>query len=115
MVVRHRSRSAGAVLPAWVGGASRATPFGYRARGVVRAVERFRAKYGRAPEREELRDVKLENRRANELTTRDDLDQAWRETAQRYRFGPSETAQLLTGEREQPQRTLLLPTEWSVV
>jgi conjugative relaxase-like TrwC/TraI family protein len=82
--------------------------FSGRTREVVEAAERFRAKYGRAPEREELRNVKLENRRAKELTTRDDLDQSWRETAERYSFGPGEAARLLTGEHEPPPRVLPL-------
>ena len=75
-----------------------------RTREVVAAAERFRAKYGRAPEREELRNVKLENRRAKELATRDDLDQVWRETAEQYSFGPGEAGRLLAGEQEAPGR-----------
>ncbi|HTC58716.1 MAG TPA: MobF family relaxase, partial [Solirubrobacteraceae bacterium] len=74
--------------------------FSGRTREVVSAAERFRAKYGRAPERDELRNLKLENRRAKELTTRDDLDQCWRETAEAYKFGPGEAARLLAGEQE---------------
>ena len=38
--------------------------FSARSREVARATERFRARYGRAPERGELRRVKLENRKA---------------------------------------------------
>ncbi|HXQ01085.1 MAG TPA: MobF family relaxase, partial [Solirubrobacteraceae bacterium] len=79
-----------------------------RTREVVAAAERFRAKYGRAPEREELRNVKLENRRAKELATRDDLDQAWRETAEQYSFGPGEAGRLLAGEQEAPARERML-------
>jgi conjugative relaxase-like TrwC/TraI family protein len=78
--------------------------FSGRTREVVAAAERFRAKYGRAPERGELRNVKLENRRAKELTTRDDLDQVWREVAERYKFGPGEAARLLSGEQEPAER-----------
>jgi conjugative relaxase-like TrwC/TraI family protein len=78
--------------------------FSGRTREVVAAAERFRARYGRAPERGELRNVKLENRRAKELTTRDDLDQVWREVAEQYKFGPGEAARLLSGEHEPPER-----------
>jgi conjugative relaxase-like TrwC/TraI family protein len=78
--------------------------FSGRTREVVAAAERFRAKYGRAPERDELRNLKLENRRAKELTTRGDLDQCWRETAEAYKFGPGEAARLLAGEIELPER-----------
>jgi conjugative relaxase-like TrwC/TraI family protein len=78
--------------------------FSGRTREVVAAAERFRAKYGRAPERDELRNVKLENRRAKELTTRDDLDQVWREVADVFAFGPGEAARLLAGEHEPAER-----------
>ncbi len=54
--------------------------FSGRSREVARAAERFRARYGRAPERGELRNVELENRRAKELTTREDLQRVWSET-----------------------------------
>jgi hypothetical protein len=47
--------------------------FSGRSREVARAAERFRARYGRAPERGELRNLALENRRAKELPTRADL------------------------------------------
>ena len=83
--------------------------FSGRAREVVAAAEKFRARYGRAPERDELRNVKLENRRAKELTTRDDLDQAWREVAERYEFGPNEAARLLAGEYDPAAREESLP------
>ena len=82
--------------------------FSGRTREVVAAAERFRAKYGRAPERGELRNVKLENRRAKELTTRGDLDQAWRETAEAFAFGPGEAARLLAGEHDPAVRDGLL-------
>lgn len=55
--------------------------FSQRTREVARAAERFRAQYGRAPERGELRALKLENRKAKTPITRTDLDQAWNETA----------------------------------
>jgi conjugative relaxase-like TrwC/TraI family protein len=82
--------------------------FSGRMREVVAAAERFRARYGRAPERGELRNVKLENRRSKELTTRDDLDQVWREVADQYKFGPGEAARLLAGEHEPAEREGLL-------
>ena len=53
--------------------------FSGRSREVARAAERFRARYGRAPERGELRNLALENRKAKTLTTRPDLQQAWAE------------------------------------
>jgi hypothetical protein len=55
--------------------------FSGRSREVARAADRFRARYGRAPERGELRDLALENRRAKKLTNRADLENVWRETA----------------------------------
>jgi conjugative relaxase-like TrwC/TraI family protein len=58
--------------------------FSARSREVARAAERFRAKWGRAPERDELRVLKLENRKAKVLTTKGDLERAWRETAARH-------------------------------
>jgi conjugative relaxase-like TrwC/TraI family protein len=58
--------------------------FSARSREVARAAERFRAKWGRAPERDELRALKLENRKAKALTTKGDLEHAWRETAARH-------------------------------
>jgi conjugative relaxase-like TrwC/TraI family protein len=58
--------------------------FSARSREVARAAERFRAKWGRAPERGELRQLKLENRKAKVLVTHSDLQQAWNETAARF-------------------------------
>jgi conjugative relaxase-like TrwC/TraI family protein len=55
--------------------------FSARSREVAQAAERFRAKYGRAPERGELRALKRENRRAKTLVHKGDLDRAWQETA----------------------------------
>jgi conjugative relaxase-like TrwC/TraI family protein len=76
--------------------------FSGRSREVARAADRFHARYGRAPERGELRNLALENRRAKKLTNRADLENVWRETASRYRFGPDEALRLLTGERTRP-------------
>src|SRR4029077_17186566 len=60
--------------------------FSQRSREVARAAERFRAQYGRAPERGELRALKLENRKAKTLITRTDLQQAWNDTAERFHY-----------------------------
>ena len=50
--------------------------FSARSREVSRAAERFRAQWGRAPERGELRRLKLENRKAKVPVTRADLHEA---------------------------------------
>ncbi len=73
--------------------------FSGRSREVARAADKFRARYGRAPKRGELRDLALQNRRAKRLATRSDLENAWRETASRHEFGPDEALRLLAGER----------------
>ncbi len=52
-----------------------------RSREVWLAAERFRARYGRAPEREELRNVKLANRKAKTPQDRPELQRAWDERA----------------------------------
>jgi conjugative relaxase-like TrwC/TraI family protein len=65
-----------------------------RTREVARAAERFRAKWGRAPERGELRQLKLENRKAKSLITRADLQNAWNEIAARFGFARHHTAQV---------------------
>ncbi len=64
--------------------------FSARSREVARAAERFRAKWGRAPERGELRQLKLENRKAKVLVTRGDLQQAWNDTAARFDYRAGE-------------------------
>jgi conjugative relaxase-like TrwC/TraI family protein len=76
--------------------------FSGRSREVARATERFRARYGRAPERGELRNLSLENRRAKELTTRGDLQSVWSETGRRHGFGPDEAIRLI-GAPERPK------------
>jgi conjugative relaxase-like TrwC/TraI family protein len=68
--------------------------FSQRSREVARAAERFRAKWGRAPERGELRQLKLEHRKAKTLVTRTDLHAAWNDTAARFEFASGEPAQL---------------------
>jgi conjugative relaxase-like TrwC/TraI family protein len=57
--------------------------FSARSREVASAAERFRARWGRAPERTELRAVKLENRKAKTLNNMADLQSAWEHTAAR--------------------------------
>ncbi len=73
--------------------------FSGRSREVARAAERFRARYGRAPERGELRNLALENRRSKELTTRSDLQRVWAETGRSHGFGPDETVRLVGASR----------------
>jgi conjugative relaxase-like TrwC/TraI family protein len=75
--------------------------FSGRSREVARAAERFRARYGRAPERGELRNLALENRRAKTLTTRSDLQRVWTQTGHDHGFGPGEAVQLI-GASERP-------------
>jgi conjugative relaxase-like TrwC/TraI family protein len=58
--------------------------FSARSREVAAAAERFRAKWGRAPERGELRRLKLENRKAKFPVTRGDLQRVWHEKAARH-------------------------------
>jgi conjugative relaxase-like TrwC/TraI family protein len=60
--------------------------FSARSREVAAAAERFRAKWGRTPERGELRRLKLENRKAKLPVTRADLQRVWDEKAARHRF-----------------------------
>jgi conjugative relaxase-like TrwC/TraI family protein len=69
--------------------------FSARSREVARAAERFRAQWGRAPERGELRALKLENRKAKVLVTRADLQVVWNETATRFDFTGDKPAHLL--------------------
>ncbi|HEY2140968.1 MAG TPA: MobF family relaxase [Solirubrobacteraceae bacterium] len=76
--------------------------FSGRSREVARAAERFRARHGRAPERGELRNLALENRRAKEMTTRGDLRRVWGETGRRHGFGPDEAIHLI-GAPERPK------------
>jgi conjugative relaxase-like TrwC/TraI family protein len=68
-----------------------------RSREVARAAERFRAKWGRAPERGELRTLKLENRKAKVLVTQADLQQTWDGIAGRFQFTKDDVAQSLAG------------------
>ena len=74
--------------------------FSARTREVARAAERFRAKWGRAPERGELRALKLENRKAKVLVTHADLQVVWNETAGRFEFARDETGRPVWGAEE---------------
>jgi conjugative relaxase-like TrwC/TraI family protein len=69
--------------------------FSARSREVARAAERFRAQWGRAPERGELRQLKLENRKAKVLVTHADLQVVWNETAARFEFTGDRPSRLL--------------------
>ncbi len=81
--------------------------FSARSREVARAAERFRAKRGRAPERGELRRLKLENRKAKVLVTQADLHAVWNETAARFDFVGDKPARLLGEARgSRPERAL---------
>ena len=60
--------------------------FSARSREVARAAERFRAKHGRAPEPDELRRIKLANRRQKIPATQADLQHAWQQTAVSHDF-----------------------------
>jgi conjugative relaxase-like TrwC/TraI family protein len=69
--------------------------FSNRHREIAKAAERFRAKHGRAPERGEIRDIALENRRAKDLATRGDLQRVWVRTGERHGFGADEAVHLV--------------------
>ncbi len=78
--------------------------FSGRSREVARAAERFRARYGRAPERGELRNLALENRATKTLITRPDLERAWRDTGHEHAFGADQAVRLIAFNEPQ-QRT----------
>lgn len=81
--------------------------FSARSREVARAAERFRAKWGRAPERGELRRLKLENRKAKVLVTRSDLQRAWNEIAARFDYtGQLNQTANIDHPAEAPERAL---------
>ena len=81
-----------------------------RSREVWLAAERFRARYGRAPERDELRNVKLENRRAKIPQTRPELQQTWERRAADADTGRADIEALHhQGERGGVQRVDDLP------
>jgi conjugative relaxase-like TrwC/TraI family protein len=62
-------------------GAQAREAFSHRSRQVATAAERFRASHGRAPERGELRALKLHSRAAKAPATRPELEREWRTTA----------------------------------
>jgi conjugative relaxase-like TrwC/TraI family protein len=81
--------------------------FSARRREVARAAERFRARYGRAPERGELRRLKLENRKEKIPATRSDLQQVWDEKGARVGFTGRQTELLLDAAHgSRPERAL---------
>ena len=65
-----------------------------RSREVWLAAERFRARYGRAPERDELRNVKLENRQAKMPQSRPELQATWEHRAAQENIEPGEVRAL---------------------
>jgi conjugative relaxase-like TrwC/TraI family protein len=75
--------------------------FSKRSREVARAAERFRARYGRAPERGELRSLAIRTRASKVPVTRGDLERAWRETAEPFGFDPG---RLVTRDRQSLDR-----------
>ncbi len=81
--------------------------FSSRHREIAQAAERFRAKHGRAPERGEIRDIALENRRAKTLATRGDLQRVWASTGERHGFGADEAVHLVGAPQPaSPERPL---------
>jgi conjugative relaxase-like TrwC/TraI family protein len=63
--------------------------FSKRSREVARAAEQFRARYGRTPERGELRSLAIKTRASKTPATRGDLERAWRQTAAPFAFDAS--------------------------
>ncbi len=77
----RRARAAGAVLRGRGISEGVREALSGRSREVWLAAERFRARYGRAPERDELRNVKLENRQAKMPQSRPELQATWEQRA----------------------------------
>jgi conjugative relaxase-like TrwC/TraI family protein len=75
-----------------------------RSREVWLAAERFRARYGRAPERDELRNVKLENRKAKTPQSRPELQATWDERAAGQHVDRAHVESLRSGELGGVQR-----------
>jgi conjugative relaxase-like TrwC/TraI family protein len=75
-----------------------------RSREVWLAAERFRARYGRAPEREELRNVKLENRKAKTPQSRPELQATWDERAASQHVDRAQVESLRSAEPGGVQR-----------
>ena len=78
--------------------------FSGRSKEVARAAERFRARYGRAAERGELRNLALENRATKTLTTRPDLERAWRDAGYEHAFGADQAVRLIAFNEPQQQK-----------
>ncbi|MGO8905181.1 MAG: MobF family relaxase [Solirubrobacteraceae bacterium] len=76
--------------------------FSSRHREIAKAAERFRARHGRAPERGEIRDIALENRRSKDLSTRGDLQRVWERTGERHGFGADEAVHLVGAVQPAP-------------
>jgi len=74
--------------------------FSARSREVAQAAERFRARWGRAPERGELRSLALENRKAKIPVTRRELQDVWNEKAERLRLTDGEHARTHADARQ---------------
>jgi conjugative relaxase-like TrwC/TraI family protein len=90
--------------------------FSARSREVGFAIERFRAKYGRAPERGELQRLKLANRKAKIPATEMDLQRAWAEKGARYKFTRYHAERLLAhAEHALPVRPLVERVEKRLV
>jgi conjugative relaxase-like TrwC/TraI family protein len=75
-----------------------------RSREVWLAAERFRARYGRAPERDELRNVKLENRQAKTPQNRPELQATWEQRAAGQHVDRAHVEGLQSGQRGGVQR-----------
>jgi conjugative relaxase-like TrwC/TraI family protein len=75
-----------------------------RSREVWLAAERFRARYGRAPERDELRNVKLENRQAKTPQNRPELQQVWEQRAAGQNVDRAHVERLQSEQRGGVQR-----------
>ena len=81
--------------------------FSARNHEIARAAERFRAKWGREPQRGEIRELALENRQVKVMVTRSDLQEAWSETGARFDFtGEALTAALLAAQGSRADRPL---------
>lgn len=83
--------------------------FSKRSREVARAAEQFRARYGRAPERGELRSLAIKTRSGKTPVTRGDLERAWRQTAAPFSFDTSrliERQRAIVDRGEQAMRML---------
>ncbi|HXR29034.1 MAG TPA: MobF family relaxase [Solirubrobacteraceae bacterium] len=72
--------------------------FSARGREVAQAAERFRARWGRPPERGELRSLKLENRKAKRPVTQVDLQRHWQQAATTHGYS-TPTRQRRAGQR----------------